>query len=403
MTLTASDRGVTADSVSLTTISDPGFVGVPGLNQELFDASTVFTKWCNSLGGINGRKIIDNQRDAAVVNYKAQVQAGCQGDFALVGGGGVFDDTGQSTRLACLLPDFAGYSVSAAARAADLNIQAMPNPLGSLNIGIWRLLAATYPSSVSRVGYLTGNLNTLILEQQQYQEGATQAGLHTVWSAQYNAAGEVNWTPLAQAIKAHRVQGLVWLGEGSQAAKLEQAMQTIGYYPQWITVTGNVYDPSFIKLGGTALKNTYLALWSPPYTATQIPAVADYYQLFRKYLPHGKSAALLGWYSFSSWLLFARAAKACGANLTRKCAFDNAEKVTTWDAGGLTAPANPAKSIQPACFAAVSATPGGFKNVDVHPTDGIYNCNPDNIVTLNGDYGSGATLKSVGKSMADLP
>ena len=34
-------------------------------------------------------------------------------DFALVGGGGVFDTTGQTDRLACLLPDFPGYVVSA--------------------------------------------------------------------------------------------------------------------------------------------------------------------------------------------------------------------------------------------------------------------------------------------------
>ena len=71
-TNTATGRGVTADQIELGTISDPGFSGAPGLNQELFDASTVFTKWCNSLGGINGRLIKDDLLDAALVQLQRQ-------------------------------------------------------------------------------------------------------------------------------------------------------------------------------------------------------------------------------------------------------------------------------------------------------------------------------------------
>src|SRR5688572_18450667 len=47
-------QGVTSDEIQIGTISDPGFVGRPGLNQELFDASHVFVDWCNEAGGING-------------------------------------------------------------------------------------------------------------------------------------------------------------------------------------------------------------------------------------------------------------------------------------------------------------------------------------------------------------
>ena len=122
-------------------------MGRPGLNQELFDASTVFTKWCNSLGGINGRKIIDNQRDAALVNYKAKVLEACQTDFSMVGGGAVFDDTGQQARLNCLLPDLPGYVVSPAARGADLLVQAIPNVLDNVNIGASRWVTANYPGT----------------------------------------------------------------------------------------------------------------------------------------------------------------------------------------------------------------------------------------------------------------
>ena len=66
---TPDTKGVTADSIKVGAVSDPGFAGRPGLNQELFDASTVFTKWCNDAGGINGRKLDLTLRDAALTEY----------------------------------------------------------------------------------------------------------------------------------------------------------------------------------------------------------------------------------------------------------------------------------------------------------------------------------------------
>lgn len=102
-------QGVTDDSISVGTISDPGFVGRPGLNQELFDASNVFVEWCNAAGGINGREIEVVERDAALTEYKQRITEACQEDFMLVGGGAVFDETGQEERLGCLLPDIPAY------------------------------------------------------------------------------------------------------------------------------------------------------------------------------------------------------------------------------------------------------------------------------------------------------
>ena len=49
----------------------------------------------------------------------------------------------------------------------------------------------------------------------------------------------------------------------------------------------------------------------------------------------------LGINSFSSWLLWAQSAKACGSNLTRECILAEAAKVKSWDGGGLHAPFTP--------------------------------------------------------------
>ncbi|MGZ8752453.1 MAG: ABC transporter substrate-binding protein, partial [Acidimicrobiia bacterium] len=130
----ATAQGVTADSIRIGTISDPGFAGRPGLNQELFDTAEVFSQWCNDRGGINGRTIQVDKLDAALTNYKPVVLQACADDFYLVGGGAVFDDTGVEDRLNCLLPDVAAYVVTPEARGADLLTQPVPNSISTLPV-----------------------------------------------------------------------------------------------------------------------------------------------------------------------------------------------------------------------------------------------------------------------------
>src|SRR5262245_52334422 len=96
-------QGVTPDEIDISTVSDPGFAGRPGLNQELFDSAEVFSKWCNDRGGINGRRIVVHERDAALTNVVPQMTNACREDFMTVGGGAVFDQDGVKVRLECLM------------------------------------------------------------------------------------------------------------------------------------------------------------------------------------------------------------------------------------------------------------------------------------------------------------
>ncbi|MEY3360585.1 MAG: hypothetical protein RL531_304, partial [Actinomycetota bacterium] len=83
----ATAQGVTDTEIRVGTVADPGFAGRPGLNQELFDAATVFTEWCNAAGGIEGRKIKVDLLDAKLVEYRQRILEACEQDFSLVGGG----------------------------------------------------------------------------------------------------------------------------------------------------------------------------------------------------------------------------------------------------------------------------------------------------------------------------
>lgn len=402
--LTASDQGVTADSINLATISDVGFASRPGLNQELFDASEVFANWCNDLGGINGRKVKVDQRDAAVFNYKAAISDSCTTDFALVGGGGVFDDAGQVERLKCLLPNFAGYVVSSEARGADLTVQAVPNPADAMNVGGFRYVKAKFPDSVDKVGFVAGNVPSLQLVKSQSLEVVRHLGGNAVDETTYNPLGEASWTPIAQNLKQKGVKGVIFVGEPVFMAKLYQAMATIDYTPDWVLLTANFYDPQLIDEGGDAVRNAYITLLTTPYLTTDNAAMNKYKALFEHYLPKGKKQAVLGQNSFSSWILFAQAASECGAKLTRKCAYENAMKVTDFDAGGFQAPTNPSKTQPSDCFTLVTVADKQFKQIDVGGKNGsIWKCDPENVLKLTGDYGKGTTFADAGTSLAKLP
>ena len=403
----ATEQGVTADSIDLGTISDVGFSGAPGLNQELWDASQVFADWCNSLGGINGRKINIDKLDAALFNYNQVVTQACAKDFTLVGGGGVFDDTGQKTRLSCLLPDFAGFLVTPAARGADLTVQVTPGPNNSLNFGVARFLKEKYPSSIDHVGYLTGNVQTTITNKNQYEEAAKTFGMKTVYDAQYAATGESTWVPIAQAIQQAGVKGLYFVGEPQDFGLLIAALAQINYKLDWISAAANQYDPKTLVSAGNAVISSpvYVGIGTAPFQAAdKVKAVKDYQTLFNQFLPSStRKNAALGMNSFSAWLLFAQAAKACGADLTRKCVYDNARKVTSWEAGGLQAPTNPSDSNTAGdCMAIMLATTSGWTQVPWQQNHGLFNCSPANVVALKGNYGTGVKLSDVGKSLSDL-
>lgn len=399
----ATGLGVTAKAIRIGTISDPGFAGRPGLNQELFDTADVFSQWCNARGGINGRKIQVDKLDAALTNYKPKILEACGQDFYLVGGGAVFDNTGVEDRLKCLLPDVAAYVVTPEARGADLLTQPVPNSNTTLPVGDYKWLAKTYPDSTSQVGILTGNLPATVTTAAQAEEAVKSLGWKIVYNDQYPAAGPTSWAPYVQSMKDKGVKGLIWVGEPENLAKFEQALVDANYSLEWIRTDANHYDSKLIDVGGAAIKNTYIrSVFYPFEDASKNPATQQYLDAFKEYLPTGKAKAYLGLQAWSAWLLWAKAAKACGANLTRKCVYDNLLTVKSWTGGGLHATQDPGDNKPGDCFTLIKATPTGFVLANIKPNDGIYSCNANNLYTLTGDYGKGVTLKDVGKSLQDL-
>lgn len=398
-------QGVTPTEIDISTFSDPGFAGRPGLNQELFDAAEVFSKWCNERGGINGRKIVVHERDAALTNVRPQMTTACGEDFMLVGGGAVFDQDGVKLRLECLMPDIAGYVVSPDARGADLTVQPVPNPVDRVGNGLYKYLEEKFPAGAKAYGVITPDLPSTRAAGDQNKDVVDALGWKKIYDDVYPALGPTSWTPYAEALKSARVKGLIWVGEPELLAKLIEAMNNINYSPDFISMNGNNYAEAFIDIAGRALRgNVYTSTPVAPFEeAKPGSATKQYLDAFAEYLPDGKARAAYGAQAFSAWLLFAQSAKACGDDLTRKCVYDHAKKVTDWSGGGLHASQNVSANSVSECMVVLKATARGFVRVkDLQATDGVFHCAPGDVHQLPSRSGKGATLRDVGKSMADF-
>jgi hypothetical protein len=90
-----------------------------------------------------------------------------------------------------------------------------------------------------------------------------------------------------------------------------------------------------------------------------------------------------------AWLLWAKSASACGANLTVSCVLNKAVTNKNWDAGGIQAPIASLtlsnENPQPTpCFAILQLTTKAivYDKKLTDPTQSIWNCNPKNVIHL---------------------
>jgi ABC-type branched-subunit amino acid transport system substrate-binding protein len=392
----ATDKGVTDTDIRLATMSDPGNTAVPGLNIEIFQESQAFVDWCNAAGGILGRKIVLDKRDAALFNAAAQMVASCdQPDFMLVGNGEALDATGVQQRLSCGLPEISGYDVSAAAGTAALSIQPLPTPDSESNLtGAFRALKTYDPASTAYYGVLSSTQQSVKDAGNRDKAAAAQLGYTQVYYDELPVQTN-NWRPYAQAIQAKGVQVLGILAQAGQDAQLFKAFADVGYFPKWVLLNTNNYDPVMLSEGGTNLdqfkggvlvSSRFAPFELAQSNPTQYPVTAQFVQIVKQYQNVAPKA--LGVNSFSAWLLWAEAAKSCGSNLTRQCVMSYVQSQSNWTAGGLhdtEKPANATGDTSP-CFTLIKATSSGWQLVPTitRPNQGIFNCDPANVAKLQG-------------------
>ncbi|MEE2033257.1 ABC transporter substrate-binding protein [Rhodococcus chondri] len=401
---TASAPGVTADEIQVGVFSDMGFTK----NPEFVDAAKVFTSWCNAAGGINGRTLVAETRDAKLMEVRQRMIEACREDFALVGGGAALDALGVKERLSCLLPSFPAQVTQSQAVGADLEISASPSRVPGYDpyFGFRKwLLNEAYPESAGAVGIINGDSPVTRDLGVQAVETVDAAGGTITYNDLYPAMGVSDWTPYAQSIKSKGVKGLVFYGDFRQLAKLEEVLTGMDYKLDWIDANNNAYNDSFVELLGKSaeFQNNLVDLGgsAPLTSAGTEPAVQQVLDLYAEYAPDAQ-ITFPAMRAMSAWALFAKAATSCGAELTRICVHDAALQETEWTGGGLHAATDLANPVPPQpCFNIERATPDGWETADFGADSGLYRCNIEPSPLANGP-GAPMTLADVGKSMSDV-
>ena len=378
------DQGVTAESVTIGYGDDAGYQAAPGLNKEMAEAVKAMIGWCNDQGGINGRTVVGNYYDAAILNATNVMTEACSQVFMLVGEGWALDGGAEETRVGCGLPQVPGYTVSATVAHGPMTYVAVPNPVDLTPTGNADLFAKQYPEEVKKAAVVYADFAANVEVADKVKATYPQWGWNFIGDCEqtYPIAGVAQWAPYIQKLKDCGAEVVYFVG--SPIPNFQNFLDTAKqaeYDPLYMT-DANFYVQDFAdaNLNGNGNRVFMRMAFTPFEQADANPATQQYIDLVKD---EGGEPALLGAQATSAFLLWATAAKECGADLTRQCVLDELAKITSWTGGGLHAETNPAENIPPDCVMVLQMQDTTF--VQAMPADqGQFACNPDYISKVTG-------------------
>jgi Periplasmic binding protein len=382
-------RGVGSETINIAVFNDASNTITPGLEEEFPQQATAFADWCNAAGGINGRKIVIDNRDAALFNAAQQTTTACQSDFMAVGGGMALDQPAVPIREKCGLGQITGYVVSNASVLASDQVDPGGGNTHSIPAGYFGALTKAYPKAVKAAGMGAGDTPSVLQPETKAEFAAEAQGWKVVDFLEPPVSVE-NWAPYVEDYQQKGVTAL-WPADDSNFTPFAEAMTTAGYHPAFVLL-GTQFDNSQTQkdvADNPSLPPVYIETgWWPLGQASQNPSTEELVTIMHKYAK-GDPIDFDDEEGAESWLLWAKAASACGANLAVACVLNHAAAAKNWDAGGIQAPIasltlsneNPQPSP---CFAMLEVEAKGivYDKALTHPTQSIWNCNPKNVIQL---------------------
>jgi hypothetical protein len=385
----SSVRGVGAKTINIAVFNDAANTIEPGLEAEFPQQAKAFAAWCNASGGINGRKIVIDNRDGALFNAAQVTEQACQSDFMAVGGGMALDQPAVPVREQCGLGQISGYVVSNASELASDQVNPSGGNTNTITSGWFGALAKAYPQAVKKAG-MGGANNPSVLEAERKDEYGAEAQGWKVLDFQEPPVSVTDWAPYIEEVQSKGVTAL-WPSLDDNIVPYFQAMTTAAYHPAFIILGVQFYNSSTTKgvAENPALPPVYVETsWWPLEMASQNPSTEQLVNIMHTYAK-GDAIDFDDEEGAESWLLWAKSASACGADLTVSCVLSHSAATKNWDAGGIEAPVaqltmsnkNPYPSP---CFALLKAEPNKFvyDKAITRPTQSIWNCNPKNVVHL---------------------
>ena len=371
------EKGVTDASIKIATIQDIDNAAQPGLMLPNLQAMQAFVKMCNSLGGINGRKLELVNYEAGLVKYKEAIAQACEADvLALVGTAAVLDGDATPDAEQCGIVDVPGLTAEPRHGRGSNVVQGLPHPGDAVNILGSTYLFEHFPETKENVGGLFSNRPVTNLVGRQQVEAMKELGATQGSIQQMADIGQSNWGPLIDALKG---SGLIYVvGAPDATGAFLQAALDAGVKLPPVLGDQSLYNQAWLDAHKEAAEGV---VWTPVTTcfieeADTCPELARY-KAALKAADIADPPSALGIQSWSSALLFADAVKKLGSDVTRPKLLAQLKSVTKWTGFGIHGETNPGANETQACAAIARVKDG--KYVRVWPESG-YDCDPKNVV-----------------------
>jgi len=381
---TASAPGITPTSITVGQVADIS-EPVPGLFKSAQVGVQAYFAYINSLGGVNGRKLIVDSRDSAFNPGKITSDAKdiAQNEFAFVGNYTLFDIGMKPTIDSEHVPNIS------VAIGNDLGndpntYSPTPSTGNDYALGPYEWLKQHYPNDIQHVGILYAAATASTKQAFTVQSQAlSHLGFNIVYARGFSQ-NETTFTSDVLAMKAKGVK--IFMGVAfpdNYAATISREFSQQNFHPlNWETAG---YGSQFLPLAGGTANGAFLPLGTALFLgqdSSAIPAVATFTK-WMKQIDSKDSIALWGATSWSAAALFVQALKDAGKNPTRASLVAALNKITSFNAGGLIAASNPAKNIPANCWLLAQVKNNQIVRVSPSPKSGFI-CSPGDMLPING-------------------
>jgi ABC-type branched-subunit amino acid transport system substrate-binding protein len=364
--------GITDSTITIGNSSDISGP-VPGLFTAAQQATKAYVAFFNATNpnGICGRKLALNTYDSRTDAGADQqgYQKICESSFAAVGSMSAFDSGGAATAQSCGLPDIRTAAVTLARNECTTCFGLQATGKAQYQNEVYDYWIRTQKAATQKAAYLYLNAGAAAENAKTQIAVGAKRGMNWVYTAPIDVA-EFNYGPYVQQMKSKGVQFVQFLGAYQQSARLAQAMQSGGFKPTVLMYDPSVYDPGFIKQGGSAVDGAKFFVNFTPLDESQ-PEL----NLYKKWLGQtspGAQPTFFGLFAWSAAKLFVEKSLQLGGQLTRASLTAAVRGTNGWTGSGLHAPMSVGSKHPPGCVRWMQVKGGQFESFTPKYTCGGY-------------------------------
>jgi branched-chain amino acid transport system substrate-binding protein len=370
---------VTSSCITVGNVSTVGGI-VPGLFLGAQVGTDAYLSYIDSTaGGVGGRKLVFNAQDDKFNgdSNRSETQALVNKVIGFAGSFSLEDQDGGI--VLSKNPNVPNVSVSLSPYTNTLANTFSVNPLSNG----WSLTGLTYfkdhyPNAIKHTALLVAQESSAVASSVGQKAAMVHLGYNVIYDHQYGPL-DTDFTPEVLAMKSDGVQFLdLSSTDANNAEHIVSEMNQQGFHPQVIESAGPIYVSNFTQEAGglQATNGIWLDQGAVLYLggdASTVPSVNTFLEWVQKVHP-GFIPDLYTLYGWASAQLLVTALKSAGATPTPASLDAALGQITTFDASGLMAPANPAGKQPPSCIVFARIVNGVFVRQAPSPKSGFV-CN----------------------------